>query len=299
MDSHEDLLSSLPDLAKQNREAYAAAKPFRHAAFDNLLPDSLLEGVLEEFHESNRSEWLGLDEGKVSQKKSIAPSVKLMGPKAADLFSIFRTPQFVEFMEELTGIKGLLTDPHMLGGGWHEIQPGGYLELHADFSWNPRIRLYRRLNILLYLNKDWKEEYNGHLELWDDELKEQTKILPTWNRFVVCDVTGRTLHGFPEPIRCPEGTTRKSIAFWLYTADIPSEMRTDYALCETNFLQRKDGVAQPLPSPWARRLLPPVIYNVLNTSKRFSRVYYPREVLSLIKHWLIPPILLKSGARKR
>jgi hypothetical protein len=257
MDIFSPLLDSLPDLAKQNRSSYNKALPFKHAVFDNLIPDEVLGGVLEEFEQSDRSEWIGLDEEKVSDKKSIAPAHWLMGPMTNDLFGLFRTPQFIEFMEELTGIKGLLADPHMLGGGWHETLPGGMLELHTDFSWNPRVRLYRRLNILLYLNRDWKEEYNGHLELWDAGFQRQARILPTWNRFVVCNVTGQTVHGFPEPIRCPNGMTRKTIAFWLYTADIPDAMRDDYALRETNFIQRVGGRPVPLPNSWARRWLPP------------------------------------------
>ena len=298
MNPFSTLLDRLPDLAKQNRSAYDQALPFKHVVFDGILPDGALEDVLHEFEASRRSDWMSLDEEGVSDKKSIAATHQLMGPSTDQLFALFRSPQFIEAMEELTGIKGLLADPHMLGGGWHETSPGGRLELHTDFSWNPRVRLYRRLNILLYLNRDWKEEYNGHLELWDAGFQRQARILPTWNRFVVCNVTGQTVHGFPEPIRCPNGMTRKTIAFWLYTADIPDAMRDDYALRETNFIQRVGGRPVPLPNSWARRWLPPPLYNVFNKGKVFTRVYYPREVLSHLVHWIIPPILRNTKRLK-
>ena len=71
------------------------------------------------------------------------------------------------FLEALTGIEGLIPDPYFGGGGPHQIQPGGFLKIHADFNVHPQLKLDRRLNMLIYLNKDWREEYGGHLELWD------------------------------------------------------------------------------------------------------------------------------------
>ena len=41
------------------------------------------------------------------------------------------------------------------------------LKIHSDFYLHQYLKIDRRLNLLLYLNDDWKDEYGGHLELWD------------------------------------------------------------------------------------------------------------------------------------
>ncbi len=293
MTSTETLLDSLPALGAKHREDYAGARPFPHFAFDGLLPEELLDRVLGEITASNKEDWRALEQEGSSKYKSITPGYEVIGPAGRELFAFFRTPQFLRFVEELSGLKGLLADAEMLGGGWHSIRPGGYLELHADFSWNPRIRLYRRINVLLYLNKDWKDEYNGKLELWDKDLTEQVEYTPSWNRLVICDVTADTLHGFPKEIACPDGQARNSVALWLYTADIPESMQLSYDQRETDFLKRKGGKARPLPTPLIRQVLPPVVYNIFHNKFRHSRVYYPAEVLTRFKHWFIPPAIRK------
>src|SRR5438270_864536 len=77
------------------------------------------------------------------------------------------SPAALSFVETLTGIRGLLPDPYFEGGGLHQIVSGGFLKVHADFNYHRKLNIDRRLNLIVYLNKDWREEYNGHLELWD------------------------------------------------------------------------------------------------------------------------------------
>ena len=124
-------------------------------------------------------------------------------------------------METLTGIENLISDPYFLGAGLHQIPRGGKLAVHADFNRHNKFPLDRRLNILVYLNKDWKEEYGGHLELWDRDMSKCKKIAPLFNRMVVFPVTDWAYHGHPEPLTCPEGRTRKSIALYYYTNGRP------------------------------------------------------------------------------
>jgi Rps23 Pro-64 3,4-dihydroxylase Tpa1-like proline 4-hydroxylase len=123
--------------------------------------------------------------------------------------------RFVAFLEGLTGISGLVADPHYRGGGLHQILPGGRLGIHADFNFYPKLKLYRRLNVIVYLNQNWQESYGGHLELWDKAtLKSVKRVLPTFNRMVVFDTSSKSLHGHPEPLTCPEGRSRKSLALY-------------------------------------------------------------------------------------
>jgi Rps23 Pro-64 3,4-dihydroxylase Tpa1-like proline 4-hydroxylase len=148
--------------------------------------------------------------------------------------------EMLHFLERLTGIDGLIPDPYFGGGGIHQIEPGGFLEVHADFNWHPKLRLDRRLNMLIYLNRDWPEEYGGHLELWDRQLRECVRsILPVFNRTVVFSTTDSSYHGHPRPLGCPPGRTRKSVSLYYYTNGRPDEERS--APHDTIFRKRHDA----------------------------------------------------------
>jgi Rps23 Pro-64 3,4-dihydroxylase Tpa1-like proline 4-hydroxylase len=124
-------------------------------------------------------------------------------------------------VETLTGKSGLIPDPHLRGGGMHQIKPGGKLDIHADFNWHPRLSLNRSVNILVYLNKAWDSQWGGDLELWDKKMEKCVqKYSPIFNRTIIFNSTEDSFHGHPEPLKCPEGTTRKSIAFYLYESPL-------------------------------------------------------------------------------
>ena len=145
-------------------------------------------------------------------------------PKLAEIVDELNSPEFVRWLSELTGIPRLMSDEGMEGGGLHQIPRGGKLAMHADFNKHRRFGLDRRLNALLYLNKDWREEYGGHLELWNRDVTQcEAKILPLFNRLAVFGTTDFTFHGHPNPLRCPEGMTRKSLALYYFTNGRPAE----------------------------------------------------------------------------
>jgi Rps23 Pro-64 3,4-dihydroxylase Tpa1-like proline 4-hydroxylase len=125
---------------------------------------------------------------------------------------------FVEYLEALTGIAGLIPDPHYRGAGLHQILPGGLLKIHADFDSQTHLALHRRINVLLYLNRDWDETYGGDLELWDTAMTHAVvRVAPVANRLLVFETAGRHYHGHPEPLACPPGRSRRSLAWFFYT----------------------------------------------------------------------------------
>ena len=108
----------------------------------------------------------------------------------------------------------MIPDPSFDGGGLHQILPGGFLKVHADFNKHDKTKLDRRLNVLIYLNKNWKEEYGGHFELWDRTMHHsEIRILPIFNRMAIFSTTDSSFHGHPDALKCPEGMTRK----WIYS----------------------------------------------------------------------------------
>ena len=152
-----------------------------------------------------------------------------MGESTRHLLSQFNSSTICEFLQVLTGIEKLIPDPHFVGGGLHQIVQGGFLKIHADFNWHGDLDLHRRINLLVYLNKNWKEEYGGHLELWDKEMKNcEERVLPVFNRCAIFTTTSDSWHGNPAPLTCPEGWTRKSLALYYYLCLRPNLASSRY-----------------------------------------------------------------------
>jgi hypothetical protein len=291
----EDPATDLDALCQAKQAEYRGAAPFPHIHLDGVFSDALLERVLEEFPAGDKK-WRMTERESKSKSKAIVGPRQELGPYTTYLMAFLGSPRFLRFVEALTGIEGLVSDPYLNGGGLHEIKSGGYLELHSDFNWNGHLRMYRRLNLLLYLNKDWKEEYNGALELWDRRLEKSAKYYPLWNRMIIQHVTSGAMHGFPAAIACPEDVTRKSIAVWYYTAELPVDVQLGYDLCEPDFIQRGERPA-PLPRPLYRRLIPPV-FRALVPKKRQTKTFSSEEFWSVVTRF-VPPLAIEAYARLR
>jgi len=237
-------------LAEKWRDSYRTARPFPHVVMDNFLPEEVAEGILEEFPAPNRIEWLQLKHNR--SKKLASQEETQLGDFTRALIHQFNSSVFMNFLETLTGIEGLIPDPHLWGGGLHQIERGGFLGIHADFNKHPRLKLDRRLNLLLYLNKDWKEEYGGHLQLWNRDMSRcEVKLLPIFNRCVIFSTTDFSFHGHPEPLTCPEGWTRKSLALYYYSNGRPPE---EISGEHSTLYQRRPGEKWKQPT-LARRIL--------------------------------------------
>jgi 2OG-Fe(II) oxygenase superfamily len=230
----------LLEVARTNRGRYATAEPFPHIVLDGLFPEEALNGVLREFPEPESPVWKeykNYHEGKLETQGE-----GNIGVFTSLLLYQFNSAPFLQFLEELTGIKNIMPDPYFYGGGLHQIPRGGKLGIHADFSRHGMLPLDRRLNVLIYLNREWKDEYGGHLELWARDMSRCVqKVLPIYNRTVVFSITDWAFHGHPEALTCPEGMTRKSIALYYFTnGRPPGETRPDKL--STQFEQRPGEV---------------------------------------------------------
>jgi Rps23 Pro-64 3,4-dihydroxylase Tpa1-like proline 4-hydroxylase len=145
-----------------------------------------------------------------------------MPEHVTNLLNFLNSREVLMFLEELTGIPDLLPDPQFYGGGVHRILTGGKLSVHADYNFHPITKLHRRVNLLLYLNKDWKEEWGGDLQLWNKDMSMCVKkILPIFNRAVIFNITSDAYHGHPGPLKSPEGVDRLSFALYYFTETRP------------------------------------------------------------------------------
>ena len=204
---------------------YTTADPFPNIYFDNFFNPDVLHAVLEEFPDMSKKPDLQFHDP--NQIKLASKGEGRFGERTKLFMHYLNSQPFLEFLTELTGIENLIPDPFFDGGGCHQIQPGGMLKLHADFNKHPKTKLDRRINVLVYLNEDWQEDYGGHFELWDREMKGcRKKILPLFNRMAMFSTTSDSYHGHPNPLTCPPDRARKSLALYYYTNGRPVEEAT-------------------------------------------------------------------------
>lgn len=203
--------------------AYAAAQPFPHVVIDEFFPAAVAEEILRRFPDRQGEIW---NRNYHANSKKLAQSdLTVMPDPIRSCLLYLNSAPFLHFLEQLSGIPALIADPEFFGGGMHLIRRGGFLKVHADFNihdvhpeWD------RRLNLLLYLNQEWKPEYGGHLELWDRGMTGCVKsIAPVFNRCVIFSTTDYSYHGHPDPLRCPGAASRKSLATYYYTLGRPPE----------------------------------------------------------------------------
>lgn len=182
-----------------------------------------MEGVLEEFPDLSAIKAI---EYKNEKKRKLAGRGEgPFGEETKKFMYFLSSEPFLEFLQTLTGIKEpLISDPYFIGGGLHEIKKEGLLKIHADFNKHQKLGLDRRVNVLVYLNKDWKEEYGGHFELWDRTMENCVKrILPAFNTMAIFSTTDYSYHGHPDPLNCPDTMSRKSLALYYYSNGRPAE----------------------------------------------------------------------------
>jgi len=200
------------------QDDYVNAAPFPHIVVDDFLPDDLIREVLDNFPMEKVSEERTFDMGYAGQhKRQILPEA--CNAFNRELFWFLNSRPVLQYLEGLTGIDGLLPDPYYVGGGFHETSRGGLLGIHADFRINDQLHVQRRINLLIYLNPEWNDEWNGQLELWSKDMKQcVTRVSPILNRCVVFSTDANTWHGHPDPLITPDGVKRRSIAMYYYTA---------------------------------------------------------------------------------
>ena len=246
------------ELGKAHAERYQSATPYNYTCIDNFLPMDIIEKVradLASLPEAERA----FDAAEEKLKSQYNPD--RLPAYTRNLFHTFNSRAFILFLEEMTGIKGLIPDPYFIGAGIHKTLNGGYLNIHADFNVHKQMRVERRLNILIYLNPPWKEEWGGSFEVWNKEMTEKVASFPpTENRMVCFSTASDTFHGNPEPVNHPDGLPRQSIALYYYTATWD-----DTKVEHTTIFKPRPGSADASDAGHRRArlikdVLPPVVY---------------------------------------
>lgn len=227
-----------PAVVREIATEFRSRKPYGYAAVGGLFDASIVRGVATEVEAS-------LD--RCPQEQNIYASYRKyrlskladMPERTREFIGSLNAPPFLRVLSDVTGIENLHPDPGLRGGGIHAIGRGGYLKLHTDFNWHRGLSMHRRLNLLVYLNQDWQDGWNGNIELWSADARERIfSMTPEIGNALLFETNDISYHGHPDPLQCPEDMFRKSIALYYYTPARPhagicfgkSEM--------TNFVER-------------------------------------------------------------
>lgn len=217
-------LNRLDRIASEDGPRFRAAEPYPHVVIDRFLKPDAAERLADAFPAAGED--VGWDQYAAAGfevKMGTAHEERFPEPLRTAIHQLNAGP-FVRFIERLSGIDHLLPDPHLAGGGLHLTRAGGLLGIHADFNWHERLQAHRRLNLLIYLGRDWQPGYGGELELWDTGAKACVHTIePLFNRAVLFATRSDSFHGHPAPWSAPPGVERRSIALYYYTTARPEE----------------------------------------------------------------------------
>jgi hypothetical protein len=221
------------------RETFQNAKPVPWFKIDNFFKADVAEQCYSAFPTYDQVQKVGQTFTNVNEKGKFQVTDSNLFPAPLKAVSEFLNGrEFLELIEYVTGMPDLEGDPQFVGGGLHSTGARGHLDVHLDFNYMKERQLHRRLNILVYMNKDWKPEWGGEFELWDPEVKTLVqKFSPVFNRCVMFNTNEISYHGV-NAVKCPDGQSRKSFAAYYYTKEAPAGW--DGTIHSTIFRARPD-----------------------------------------------------------
>jgi Rps23 Pro-64 3,4-dihydroxylase Tpa1-like proline 4-hydroxylase len=244
------------------REAFLANEPFPHIVIDGLFLATFLELVHGEFDRVAWTDWDRYDSD--DERKRGSGRHARFGNATQLYFNTIHSRPFLHFIEQVTGMEGLLPDPHLFGGGMHEIPEGGRFSVHVDFNQHPVTGLDNRLVFITYLNKDWQRSYGGALELWDFEKNVKTvDVDPLFGRSILFCQSPRTLHGHPVPVSAPQQRPRRSVAAYFYSNGQPDGESGPYRT--TRFASPETSRSREAVVRGIKYVLPPVLLDAART----------------------------------
>ena len=203
--------------------------PFPHAVLRDQWDERELRTIAAEFPDYDDSRWQHYNMPQEYGKK--AGDSSMWQAQTRMFFDYLRSDAYVDQLEQLTGIKGLEAD--VLGGGMHCTGEDGRLAMHVDFSVHPqRPTMTRRINLLVFLNEEWRRDWGGVLYLGANR---EVEILPLLGTTVVFETSSKSWHGHPDPIIGKH--LRKSLAMYLY-----APRRPDDDLLQTTVWHQQSGL---------------------------------------------------------
>ena len=213
-------LMKIEDVATSQSVQFQNATPFPHIQIDDFFDSVVFERLVGEFPSDSDPIWDASNQEGIQVKlRSNWVKESDLQPMTRDVTHFLNSGAFMKTLSKLTAIEKLISDPYYTGGGLNCTKRNGLLDVHVDGNWHHAMGVHRRLNVILYLNKYWKTEWGGALELWNRDLSScQKSIDPIGNRLIIFETHDFTFHGHPSPLACPPDQSRKSLILYYYTA---------------------------------------------------------------------------------
>lgn len=258
--------AEMKNLAEKLKNEFSNAEPFPHVVIDNFFPEEVARRIGEEYPGISDIDWALTGPGDTGHtgnpriEKVSSSDEEQFPPFIRFIIYQFQSGIFCEFLDHLTGFSHLAPDPSHRGCGLHSTGNGGRLMLHIDASRHPNRHMNQLINCIYYCSPEWKPEFGGGLELWNEDATECVKTVePLFNRLVIFFTAGKSWHGHPRPVQCPEGMRRNSLALYFYTTDKNAtdleirdyvQWRKTYDFEEQSRFHRiKCGLRDNLPTP--------------------------------------------------
>jgi Rps23 Pro-64 3,4-dihydroxylase Tpa1-like proline 4-hydroxylase len=256
----------LPDRLEEIKSSYRSATPFPHVVLDELFADRTLEPLLSEISGMADEQWVNVDRDPRERTVRMRSAAEIRAA-GQHLLGIVHSAAFLYFLTEITGVSELLPDPYLQGGGFAVMRRGDYFDVHADRNVAYETGLMRRLAMIIFLNKSWKPDYNGQLELWShDGKRREVTIDPLFNRTVLFEVAYPNFHGVPAPLACPADRTRQSFIVYYHTAAVgrPAVEKPH----TTIFAPRYYGTPRATMRSIVREVMPPFMMRLARKLRR-------------------------------
>ncbi len=201
---------------QSNSKNYISSKPYNHIVLDNFFNDEVANEISTCFPSFSDKIWF--EYSNPIENKLASDDIRNFPPIIASAIHFLNSSEFISIVEDLTSIKKLASDPYMHGGGLHCSKKGGKLDIHLDYSIHPKLKLERRINLIIYMTKEWNNEWGGAFEMWNSDISKCEKMVyPKFNRAVIFNTDDLSFHGHPDPLLCPENVSRNSIALYYLT----------------------------------------------------------------------------------
>lgn len=238
------------------KNKFISAEPFEHIIIPNFLDPVYAEKLHSDFFfptSNSSTNCTELENKNVWHKYCNPIEVKYandhidkMSPAMQDLFYILSTDEITQKFSEISDIHNLEYDPYLHGAGLHVHPTNGRLNMHLDYEKHPITGKERRLNLILYLSKEWDPKWNGETQLWNETMTECIVKSPVeFNTAFIFKTNDISWHGLPEKITCPAGTHRKSLAYYYVSDMLTRELNDKVGNDGTGYRSKAAFVKRP------------------------------------------------------
>jgi hypothetical protein len=176
---------------------------------DDLFPKDLLDGVLELPPLPGM-----LRKENLKERKYLSSNLQILSSTQQEIVRAFGSQDVADLVAKVMGKSALEIDPSLYNGGITAMLPGDFMCPHLDNSHDYSRARRRDVVLLYYFSPFWREDYGGHLELWNDDRNSPPRRFEyQTNRLMIMETTDQSWHSIT-PIVGP--MPRSSVTTYYY-----------------------------------------------------------------------------------